>query len=315
MRHESHTTGHDRYSIRGSRSASRAAAFASVVAASLLIAACGSDERELVDEPVTTPVRDPSPSTTVPPTIESTTPSPVAARYETIRMVIEEVDGPQLCFVTLESLPPQCSTGIDLEGWSWDAIDVEIVDGDTTWVDRIYVSGTYDPASDTFTVDETRLPTPDDRERILMSAPLPDHSAPCAPPADGWPERTDEFPLEQVAQLDGFAGSWSDPSDRVMVVAMTGDLTAAEASIRELYDQGLCVIAASRSADELAAIERQIRERDDTEPTSSSVWVDASDQWIQADVLIADAALQAALDAEFGEGVVRLDPQLVAIDA
>ena len=308
---------HPRSPERPRRRARRTAAATAAVVASLLLAACGSDERS--EAPVTAPDATPPPTTapTPPPTtappVDPTSPPSSSGRYETIRTVIEDADGARLCFVTLESLPPQCGTGIRLAGWSWDAIDVERVDGDVTWVDQIYVAGTYDAESEVLTVDDVRVPTEADRDRILMSAPLPDHDVPCDPPAEGWPTRTGAFPLDRVAEIDGYAGSWSDPTGQVMVVAVTGDLAAAEAAVRELDDGGLCIVQADRSADELADVQGRLAQADGIELLSSSVWVDASGEWVEAEVVVADPELQATLDAEFGEGVVRLQPQLLPL--
>jgi hypothetical protein len=37
--------------------------------------------------------------------------------------VIEDGEGPRLCFVVMESHPPQCGAGIELEGWSWEGVE------------------------------------------------------------------------------------------------------------------------------------------------------------------------------------------------
>ena len=141
----------------------------------------------------------------------------------------------------LESLPPQCGTGVALVDWSWDAIDVERVQGGTTWVDQIYLTGRYDPAAQTFTVEETRLPSDADRERLLLSRPMPDFTVPCPPPEGGWPARTQEWPGDEIAALEGYAGAWIDEAGPVMTVKFTGDLGAAEAAIREHYtDAPVC---------------------------------------------------------------------------
>jgi hypothetical protein len=228
---------------------------------------------------------------------------------EALLAVIEGVDGPRLCWDVLESMPPQCGDGVELDGWSWDAIDVERVDGDITWVDQIYVSGAYDPTAGTFIVDSARLPTDADRERIRPSR-FPDDSLPCEAPAGGWPERTQEWPADEIAQLDGYAGSWSDPSGQVVVVKFTGDLEAAEAEIRSRFDEGVCVVAAERSLAELSAVEAQLAERDDVDVVSTAIVVDGSGEWVDAVVVTADATVEAALSAELGAGVVRLQPLL-----
>jgi len=265
--------------------------------------------------PPTTAPPTTEPPTSAPPTTAPPTSAPVApGRLEGIPTVIEDEGGPRMCFEVLESFPPQCGTGLELVGWSWDAIDVEQVDGATRWVDRIYVAGTYDEAYETFTVDEVRLPTDADRERILMSAPLPDHSVPCPAPEGGWPERTQEWPEADVAALPGYAGSWQNEPG-VVTVKFTGDLAAAESAVRERFDGPLCVVEATRDLDELSAIAEQLRSMSSVRFLSVQTWVDASGEWVQAQTIAPDPARQAALDEEFGSGVVRLVSLLRPLEA
>lgn len=300
-------------------SGTRRAASLSALALVVWGAAACTYYAEPTAAPSTSSPMSPTSSPTVPTPAPTTAPTPTTAggsgrsRHETIRAVVEDAGGVQLCFRTSASLPPTCESGVALGGWSWDDVDVERVDGATTWVDQIYVRGEYDATTRTLSVDEARPPSDDDRERILSSTPLPDHSLPCEAPTEGWPERTDPFPQDAVAALDGYAGSWSDPSGQVMVVAVTGDLASAERSIRTRYDQGLCVVAAPRSAADLAAVEEALRAVDGVDVVSTSPWVDASGAWVRADVPTLDLELQAALDQIFGERVVRLQPLLLTV--
>lgn len=296
------------------RSFRRLAAPSLAVALVLAAAGCGADEGDEATVDPTTSVAPPTtveptvPPTTVPPTSE---PAPVPTlppdqRYETITSVIDDGTGTRACFVVLESLPPQCGTGIDLDGWSWDAIDVEQVDGSVTWVDQIHLSGTYDPADGTFAVDGVRLPSNDDRERILMSRPMPDYSIPCTPPPGGWPERTQDWPGDEVSAIDGYVGAWTMEPGNVMVVKFTGDLAAAEAAVREVYSDAICVVEGTRTEAELSAIQEDLQSLSSVHVLSSSIYVDATGEWVEAELVAPDPARQAALDEEYGEGVVRL---------
>lgn len=56
--------------------------------------------------------------------------------------VLEDADGARLCFVVMESYPPQCS-GIPLTGWSWNGVDGAETANDVTW-GAYAVQGTYD---------------------------------------------------------------------------------------------------------------------------------------------------------------------------
>ena len=236
---------------------------------------------------------------------------PVAGQiqYETISSVIEADAGPQLCFVVMDSLPPQCGTGLGLDGWSWDAIDVEQVDGGVVWVDSIYLRGAYDPVTRRFSVFDVRLPTDDERER-LTGGPALDFSVPCPEPDGGWPARNQEWPGEQIASIPGYAGSWVDESQQVMTVKFTGDLAAAEAAVRQHYSDSVCVVAGRHTEQELLAIQQQLMSMSSIQFLGSGVYVDATGEWVQADIAAPDPDRQAGFDAEFGEGVVRLSSPL-----
>ena len=294
----------------------------------LALAACGSDRESAAEQPPSTPVQTPVQTpvetpVTVPPTTaphpETVPPSsppptvPDVEVYEAITAVIEDSDGPRLCFEVLESLPPQCGNGVALVDWSWDAIDVERMQGSTTWVDQIYLTGRYDPAAQTFTVDETRLPSDADRERLLLSRPMPDFRVPCPPPAGGWRAPTQEWPGDEIAALDGYAGAWIDEAGPVWTVKFTGDLDAAEAAISEHYADALCVVGASHSAAELSAIVEQLQSLSSVQILSTATYVDASGEWIEAGVIAPDPERQSAFDAEFGPGVVRMVPLLTPV--
>ena len=293
-----------------------------VLTAVLVLGACGSDDDGAAEQPPPTPVETSddgpvtTPPTSAPPTtaprpdtVPPTTPPvtvPDDQRYEVIGTVIEESQEPRLCFEVMESLPPQCGDGVSLVDWSWDAVTVEIAQNDTTWVDQIYISGTYDDTAQTFMVAEARLPTDEDRERLLLSNPLPDFSVPCAAPEGGWPARTQEWPGEAIAALDGYAGAWIDEAQQVMTVKFTGDLDAAEAAVREHYTGALCVVSADHDAAELSSIQEQLHAMSSVQILWTFVHTEASGEWIEAGTIAPDPARQAAFDAEFGPGVVRL---------
>ena len=112
------------------------------------------------------------------------------------------------------------------------------VDAYATWADA-YVAGTWDPATQVFTVSEARTPTAADRAGCSRQ-PQPDFSVPCPEPDGGWPARNQEWPEEQIHMIPGYAGSWEDPSHQVVTVKFTGDLEAAEAAVRQYYGDALC---------------------------------------------------------------------------
>jgi hypothetical protein len=95
-----------------------------------------------------------------------------------------------------------------------------------------------------------------------------------------------------------------------MTVKFTGDLAAAEAAVGEVYSGSVCVLPASRDAAELQAIQEQLSQMSSIQFLSIAVQVDAAGESVVAEVIAPDPDRQAAFDAEFGQGVVRLLPRL-----
>ena len=130
----------------------------------------------------------------------------------------------------------------------------------------------------------------------------------------GWPARKQEWPGDQVSAIDGYAGAWTDSSQQVMVVKFTGDLTAAEQAVRTYYSGSVCVIGAEHTEAELRAIQEQLTAMSSVQFLWSAVYADVTGEWVEAGVIAPDPARQAAFDAEWGAGVVRLVPALRPID-
>jgi hypothetical protein len=275
---------------------SAAAATVAVLVGGLVVIAnrdSGDDIGADVPSVTTVPHPDTVPGTSAPPSTVVASPT----QYETIGAVVDGGSGAQLCFVVLESLPPQCGDGLSLADFSWDAIDVEQSQNGTTWVDSIYLRGTYDPGVGSFVVVEARIPTDEERER-LTGGPALDFSVPCPEPEGGWPARNQEWPGEQIAAIEGYAGSWVDESQQVMTVKFTGDLAAAEQAVREYYSDALCLVAAQHTEQELLAIQNQLMSISSVQFTSVGIYVDATGEWVQADIAVPDPQRQAAFDAE-----------------
>jgi hypothetical protein len=317
----------------------RAAGVVSATVVAILgLAACGSDGGRTAEQPTSTAVESSddrsdatsvttttaprpdtiptlSPSTSSPSTSSSSPSSTVPddQEYETIATVVEQPDGPHLCFDMPDSSPPRCGAGLALVDWSWDAIGFEHVQDGTTLVDQVYVTGAYDPAAQTFTIDEARAITDADIARIRPSRPLPDYRVPCPPPDGGWPAVTNPWPGDEIAALDGYAGAWIDEGRPVWTVKFKGDLEPAKAAISEHYTDAVCVVGASHSAAELSAIAEQLQAMSSLQVLSTAPYVDASGEWIEAGVIAPDADRQSAFDDEFGPGVVRLVPFLAPV--
>jgi hypothetical protein len=263
------------------------------------------------------PVPDTAPdaaTVTAPPTAPPTTAPAVAqppAEYDVIAPVLETAErGTQLCLGQwmIAATPPLCD-GPELQGWSWDAVGGGNIVTSGTWAEA-YVVGTWDTEAQVFTVTDARTPTAAEHESFAASATHPDFSVPCPEPAGGWPARTHEWPEEQIHMLPGYAGSWEDPGHQVVTVRFTGDLNAAEAAVRQYYDDALCVVPAQHSMDELVAISNQLLSMSSVKFLWSQVYADATGEWVEAGVIVPDPERQAAFDEQYGEGVVRLTSRL-----
>jgi hypothetical protein len=231
---------------------------------------------------------------------------------DTIAAVLDTAEHvPALClgqWIIGGEMPTTC-VGPVLTNWSWDLVDGEQSAGDTTWA-VAYVTGTWDPSTQLFTVSEARTPTGADKARFAADTPRSDLSVPCPEPVGGWPARNQEWPEEQIHAISGYAGSWEDPTHQVVVVKFTGDLEAAETAVRQYYGDALCVLPAQHSKEELVAIENQLMSMSSTQFMWSALYADATGEWLEMGVISADPDRQAALDQEYGEGVVRLTPGL-----
>ena len=108
-----------------------------------------------------------------PPTTDASDRSTAGAQYETIAAVLDTTEHvPALClgqWIVGGGMPTTC-VGPVLAGWSWDLVDGEQSTAYATWAEA-YVAGTWDPATQVFTVSEARTPTAADRARFAASTP------------------------------------------------------------------------------------------------------------------------------------------------
>jgi hypothetical protein len=272
--------------------------------------------------PSATPTRTPSATPTRPPSATPTrTPSgtPTTTRPPTRNglligrgAVIDEGDGPRLCFMVLLSLPPQCGTGVALTAWRWPKDGVER-GGPTTWGDFAVV-GTYDGRR--FRVEKTVEPAWTDP---TGEADV-DFSSRCPEPAGGWrapePERatheTQNRALGLGARLPGFGDAWiddlgdrvQDPAKIVLNFTYTRDRSGAERALRRVWGGSLCVTKAKRSQAELAKVQRELQ--DTPRRLGSGYGFGKVDLMVVHD----DGTLQAALDRKYGSGLVRVGSAL-----
>nr|MBA3399511.1 hypothetical protein [Acidimicrobiia bacterium] len=212
------------------------------------------------------------PDTTVPTSTGATEPGASGStEYRTIGFVLEDDNhGPQLCFGSDDSYPPQCE-GIDITNWNWDDLKYEggndAAEPTTArWGDYVVV-GTYEREANTFSL--TR-PARTAKQSDYREEPERDDPAPCDEPEGGWPPAT-EVELTDAAStidpspgaagtaiVDGMGGIWIARDPFVLNVAVTGDVDAAETTIREVYDGPLCVVPAKYTEQELEELSVEI---------------------------------------------------------
>lgn len=254
-------------------------------------------------------------------------------RYTATGMVLESSEhGPQLCLGGVEeSYPPQCG-GPDVIGWSWDAVDGEESAGGTTWAEYTVV-GTWDGEALTLTEQPS---APDRDEQVDDTDRL---ETPCPEPEGGWrvvePETATDAAMQAAieharAQPD-VGGVWidqsvnpaagrepveeeamNDPSRLVLNVTFTGDLARHEPELRERWGGALCVSEAAASAAALEGIRSEVEAEVGDAMTYSSV--DEVLGRVEVGVHV-DEGFQAAFDARYGEGAVRVEAALRPVDA
>ena len=236
-------------------------------------------------------------------------------RFRTSATVLESRDhGPQLCYVVMESYPPQCS-GPDIAGWDWSTVEAESASG-TRWGQYVVV-GTFD--GETFTLTE---PAKVDKGK---GAPRGDGLAtPCPEPPGGWqpidPDTATvvafQAAMRRAHEVEGFGGLWidqqtaddDDPKRFVLNITTAGDVAAMETTIREVWGGSLCVSRVARSAAELADVRRNLPH------IPGLLTQDVVPGQVTVDLLVAREQLQRELDESFGEGTVRLVGALEPID-
>jgi hypothetical protein len=276
-----------------------------VLASALFLAACGAGD------PPSSPAAEP------PPTVSGPDPNQL---YEVNTTVLEDrTHGPTLCLSgILESLPPQCGN-VPIANWDWQAVSGEERLSGTTW-GNYHVVGSYDGS--TFTLTDVG-PYEED-----TSGPTdPDFSSPCPEPSGGWSD------LEQATQEDArpaaayarsqpdYVTSWVtqlEPAKAefgpvIVNAVFTGDRERHEAEMRKVWGGPLCVIERDvPTADELARIRKEAEARLD-DLGLEMLWSAGPgvEPIIEIGVVVdVEGKGEAALDARYGAGVVRLIPAL-----
>ena len=257
-------------------------------------------------------------------------------RYRASGMVLQaRGHGPHLCLGTiLDSLPPKCG-GPDIVGWSWTGLAHEDQIG-TQWGSFTLV-GRYDGTRFSLTEPAT-IPRP----AGPGSTPFQDLTSPCPEPAGGWtpvhPATATDAALNAANDLagkqKGFGMLWvdqhfppgespgpstespnpkaipNDPARIILNITTTGDRAAMERAVRAVWGGNLCVSKALRTDAEL----RRVQEAVVATPGALQAGVNGFTGQVEVTVIRATVQQQAAFDARYGAGVVRLTGVLQPID-
>jgi hypothetical protein len=229
--------------------------------------------------------------------------------------VLDDGDGPELCHMVAQSLPPQCE-GVPMADWSWEAHPEHEERSGVRW-GSYALTGTFDGT--TFAVTGA---VPAALYDAAADEPEPLPGTPCEAPAGGWgvvdaakaTAVAMEATFTEATRLPGFAGAWmdqsldpsptNDPTKVIVNVAVTRDVEGAEATLRETWGGALCVSPARYTEAELNEISLELQRLPGVLTTS------AADDVVRAEVVHDDGSLQAWADEEYGEGRVRVTSAL-----
>jgi hypothetical protein len=245
--------------------------------------------------------------------------------YEATTTVLEAPgSGPMLCLgPMLLSLPPQCGD-VPVTGWSWKAVEGEESAAGVTW-GTFHVVGTYDGES--FTLVDVGPPRPQEEPDADLFEP------PCPEPDGGWvvtdpgaSTQDDDGPAQAYAtRQPDYVSSWVHHVGRptegeyeeslpvVYVAVFTGDAARHEAELRTRWAGPLCVVERDAPTAHEAS-----RIRADAEASLEGLGLQMLSSWegelgLAAEIqVVADRGGegQAAFDARFGPGLVRIVPAL-----
>jgi hypothetical protein len=252
-----------------------------------------------------------------PPTVSTSDPNQL---YGVSGTVLEDRShGPMLCLgAVLTSLPPQCGD-VPIANWDWDAVEGEEIASGTTW-GTYHVVGRYDGKA--FAVTEVG-PYRDDP----TSDNDGDFTSPCPEPEGGWTgldhatQQDDGRAHAYARSQPDYVTSWVthlDPAELEFspVIAnfvFTSDVERHEAEIRKVWSGPLCVVQRDvPTARELSRIRKEA-EAGLGEFGLRMLWSHGPgvEPVIEIGVIVdREGKAQAALDARYGPGVVRLIPAL-----
>jgi hypothetical protein len=222
-----------------------------------------------------------------------------------------------VCWFVLTSLPPQCGSGIEVRGLDVSALPGSRTREDVTFTEgQVELIGTLDTTEFILTVTEP--PTP-----VSVGEPGPSREPPCDEPTGGWPpfliSNADVHTIRDYGKRfpDSWSGAWTDTQRQVWTVAFTGDLSAHEAALAELYDGPICVIRAEHTRAELDAIDTAIEamsvEPSEHGPAVQAARVDEVSNRVRVVLWLADEVALAPL-GEFDDDMVGVSGWIELLD-
>ena len=290
--------------------------------ATLGLGACGGDDDTVADDPGDTAETTGDAGGATGATTEDGEPL-----YEFAGSVLEDDrHGPELCpGVMALSFPPQCG-GVPTSGWSWDGVPGVQSEGGTTWAE-VHVVGTWDGTAFTPTGTPTAIGPGGWRSGAdADAAAAEDDFGPACEDAEVVDEaRTSDADFiaatGAVEALPTVAATWvsdggAPSAEWTLNVVVTEDAAGAEAAARPLWGGRLCVVERDQpSAAELYEVQERLPEvlGEGTEVFGSGP--DTVAGHVTATVVVPTDEMQAAVDDEFGEGVVRLVGLLRPVEA
>ena len=230
-------------------------------------------------------------------------------------IVVVDQAKPRLCIPGIGRLTPGeapfCSSiGVDLLGLDLATLPGRRTVGATIFSPWVSVMGTWSEAGiEVNGVDAATAPG--------VGLPI----ASCPAPAGGWPapatsrladeEATQRLASEVSAHPETYSGYWSataiDAAGQVLAVGTTGDVRAAEATLRNVFPYALCAVRVEFSASDLAGAAMRIAQ-------AHPDWlaeIDRSAARVRIHVGLLDDATYSAISAyreAFADPVVRRAP-------
>ena len=275
-----------------------------LVAAVLVLSACGSgeDASDRVAPPA--PASSASTSTGTPAVADETGRTHVSATGS----VIAERGVTRICSGVMTSLPPQCGGGVVLTGLDPTSLPGAQTQGTTTWTDaETTVVGWWD--GEVLAVERSQPAAP------RTPPPNPSYAPPCPEPDGGWqgaPAGAESLgPVTDYTteQPETFAGLWWDEQTKVPTVRFTGKLEEHRRALAERYEHDVCVIDARYSQAELSAVQAALTRSLGPRPGQAlrmlSSGADPLRNVVDLNVVIVDDVVQREVDRH-PEGMVRV---------